>query len=58
MSVALADRSSRQDVFTGDELLSDTWQIKEIDGVYYEIDCKDVKKGGENIGAYLCPGLM
>jgi hypothetical protein len=36
-----------QDVITGDELISDSYDLKEIDGVVYEADCKKITVGGE-----------
>ena len=42
-----------QDIITGDEILSDTYDIKEIDGVAYEADCRKITVGNDNIGA--CP---
>lgn len=41
--------SYAQDIVTGDELLSDSYDIKEIDGAVYEADCKKITVGGENI---------
>ncbi|KAF2764505.1 microtubule/calcium-binding protein [Teratosphaeria nubilosa] len=36
-----------KDVITGDELISDSYDLKEIDGVIYEADCKKIAVGGE-----------
>jgi hypothetical protein len=36
-----------QDVITGDELISDSYNLKEVDGVVYEADCKKISVGGE-----------
>ncbi|PKY09264.1 TCTP family protein [Aspergillus campestris IBT 28561] len=37
------------DIVSGDEVLSDTFNIKEVDGIFYECDCrKYLKKGGED----------
>ena len=44
------DASDLQDIVTGDEIISDTWELKEIDGAVYEIDCKKVTKGTDNVG--------
>ncbi|MCJ1481193.1 hypothetical protein MMC06_001349 [Schaereria dolodes] len=33
-----------KDVVSGDEIISDTWELKEIDDVVYEIDCKKLLK--------------
>jgi len=39
-----------KDIITDDEIISDTWDLKEVDGAVYEIDCKMVtKKGNEDI---------
>ncbi|KAF2222550.1 microtubule/calcium-binding protein [Elsinoe ampelina] len=38
-----------KDLITGDEVLSDSYDLKEIDGVVYEADCKKIAVGGENI---------
>lgn len=42
-----------QDLITGDEIISDTYNLKEVDGVAYEADCKKITVGGESfdIGA-------
>lgn len=41
---------SGQDIITGDEILSDSYNLKEVDGTVYEADCKKITVGGENIG--------
>lgn len=38
----------RQDVITGDELISDSYNLKEVDGVVYEADCTKITIGGES----------
>ncbi|MCJ1369255.1 hypothetical protein MMC20_000465 [Loxospora ochrophaea] len=38
-----------KDIVSGDEIISDTWNLKEIDDAVYEIDCKKVSKGPDNI---------
>jgi hypothetical protein len=38
-----------KDIITGDEILSDTYDIKEIDGVAYEADCRKITVGNDNI---------
>ncbi|KAF1995644.1 microtubule/calcium-binding protein [Amniculicola lignicola CBS 123094] len=38
-----------KDLITGDEILSDSYDIKEIDGVAYEADCKRITVGNDNI---------
>ena len=39
-----------QDVITGDEIISDSYNLKEIDGIAYEADCKKITIGNDNIG--------
>jgi hypothetical protein len=41
-----------QDLLTGDEIISDSYDLKEIDGVVYEADCKKISVGGETFGAH------
>ncbi|CAK3798039.1 Translationally-controlled tumor [Lecanosticta acicola] len=38
-----------KDIITGDEMISDSYDLKEIDGVAYEADCGKITIGGENI---------
>lgn len=38
-----------KDIFSNDELLSDAYDVKEVDGVIYEADCAMVKVGGDDI---------
>ena len=38
-----------QDIVSGDEIISDTYNLKEIDDVVYEVDCRKVTKGADNI---------
>jgi hypothetical protein len=40
----------RQDLITGDEIISDSYNLKEIDGVAYEADCKKITIGNESFG--------
>ena len=40
-----------QDIITGDEIISDSYNLKEIDGVAYEADCSKITVGGETFGA-------
>jgi len=37
-----------KDIISGDELLSDTFKIKEVDGVLWEVDCRKYLKGSES----------
>ena len=41
-------RIQQQDILTDDEIISDVYDLKEIDGVVYEADCKMIKIGGES----------
>jgi len=45
-----ADTPVLKDIVTGDEIVSDTWDMKEVEGAVYEIDCKRVTEGAEQIG--------
>merc|ERR1712137_712294 len=36
-----------KDIITEDEIISDSYDIKEIDGVVYEADCRKITIGGE-----------
>jgi len=38
-----------QDIITGDEIISDSYNLKEIDGAVYEADCKKITIGNDNI---------
>jgi hypothetical protein len=38
-----------QDLITDDEIISDSYDLKEIDGTVYEADCRKIAVGGENI---------
>ncbi|KAI0682714.1 translationally controlled tumor-associated [Cytidiella melzeri] len=42
-----------EDVISGDEMFSDAFPIKEVDGIAYEVDCAlvTIKEGDVNIGA-------
>jgi len=46
-------KSCIQDIITGDELISDSYDLKEVGGAVYEADCKKISLGAENfdIGA-------
>ena len=39
-----------QDMVSGDEIISDTWNLKEVDDIVYEVDCKKVTKGADQFG--------
>ncbi|KAF2143358.1 uncharacterized protein K452DRAFT_286185 [Aplosporella prunicola CBS 121167] len=38
-----------KDLITGDEIISDSYNLKEIDGAVYEADCQKITLGAENI---------
>ncbi|KAK5116444.1 hypothetical protein LTR62_007992 [Meristemomyces frigidus] len=38
-----------KDIITGDELISDSYDLKLIDGVVYEADCKKISIGGVDV---------
>ena len=42
-----------QDILSGDEIISDTYKLIDIDDAVYEVDARKVTKGGEtfDIGA-------
>ena len=50
--VSLCTDSTQQDIITGDEIISDSYNLKEVDGVVYEADCTRITVGGENIGMH------
>ncbi len=39
-----------QDIVTDDEIISDTYDLIEKDDAVYEVDCKKVTRGVDNIG--------
>jgi hypothetical protein len=40
--------STLQDILTDDEIISDVYDLKEVDGVVYEANCANIKIGGES----------
>ncbi|OLY82151.1 Translationally-controlled tumor protein-like protein [Smittium mucronatum] len=38
-----------RDIISGDELFSDAFPMKEVEDFFYEVDCKMIVVGGENI---------
>ena len=46
-----ADKPHIQDLVSGDEIISDSYEIKIVDDTVYEVDCKKITKGAENIGS-------
>jgi hypothetical protein len=43
---------SIQDIITDDEIISDSYDLKEVDGVVYEVDCQMITLGAVSIGEY------
>ena len=41
-----------QDILTGDEIISDSYDLKEVDGVVYEVDCQMITLGAVEVSAY------
>ena len=41
--------TTEQDLVSGDEIISDTWELKDVDDAVYEVDCKKVTKNADNI---------
>ena len=50
--------TSSQDIITDDEMISDSYDLKEIDGVVYEADCRKINIGGESFGTYWQRGCV
>jgi len=38
-----------KDVITGDEIISDSYDLKEVDGIVYECDCAMITEGAVNV---------
>ncbi|KAK4545217.1 hypothetical protein LTR36_003396 [Oleoguttula mirabilis] len=38
-----------KDILTGDELISDSYDLKEVDGAVYEADCRKITLGADNV---------
>ncbi|CEI66429.1 hypothetical protein FVEN_g8379 [Fusarium venenatum] len=38
-----------KDILNGDELISDSYDLKEVDGIVYEADCAMIEEGGVNV---------
>ncbi|KAM0352410.1 hypothetical protein ACHAPU_002077 [Fusarium lateritium] len=38
-----------KDILNGDELISDSYDLKEIDGIVYEADCAMIEEGGVTV---------
>ena len=44
-----------QDLVSGDEIISDSYDLKDVDDVVFEVDCKMIKTGGDSFGQSLSP---
>lgn len=40
-----------QDIITDDEILSDSYDLKEVGGIVYEADCAMITEGGVEVGS-------
>ena len=49
--LSVADDRDLQDIVTGDEVISDSYGIKEVDDTVYEVDCKKITLGADNFGS-------
>ncbi|KAL9132443.1 MAG: hypothetical protein Q9175_006385 [Cornicularia normoerica] len=38
-----------KDIVSGDEIISDTYNLKDVDDVVYEVDCRKITKGADNV---------
>lgn len=41
-----------QDIITDDEIISDSYDLKEVDGIVYEADCAMITEGAVTVGSY------
>lgn len=41
-----------KDVITDDEMISDSYDLKEVDGIVYEADCAMIEEGAVTVGKY------
>ncbi|KAF6843775.1 translationally-controlled tumor protein [Colletotrichum musicola] len=41
--------TSVQDIITGDEIISDSYDLKEVDGIVYEADCAMITEGAVSV---------
>lgn len=41
------------DIITGDEMISDSYDLKLVDGIVYEADCAMIEEGAVSIGTFL-----
>lgn len=47
-----------KDIITEDEMISDSYDLKEIDNVVYEADCAMIEEGGVDVGMFAALGLQ
>lgn len=47
-----------KDIITEDEMISDSYDLKEIDNVVYEADCAMIEEGGVDVGMLAALGLQ
>ena len=45
-----ANQDPRQDKLNGDELISDSFDLKDVDGVAFEVKCRNITVGGDTFG--------
>jgi len=43
--------AASQDALTDDEIISDSYDMKEVDGVVYEVDCAMITEGAVHVGS-------
>lgn len=41
-----------QDIINGDEIISDSYDLKEVDGVVYEVDCAMITLGAVEVSTF------
>lgn len=41
-----------KDIITDDEMISDSYDLKEVDGIVYEADCAMIEEGGVEVGPF------
>jgi hypothetical protein len=39
-----------KDILNGDELISDSYDLKTVDNIVYEADCAMIEEGGVTVG--------
>lgn len=46
------DSTFSQDIISGDEIISDSYDMTEVDGIVYEIDCAMIVEGAVSVSEY------